>query len=106
MYAQSGANLDEALKLAQTAKQGLQNSPEIDDTLGWVYYKKDLGSLAVRAFADAVQKDARNPVYHYHLGLAYLLAQDRPNGRASLERALAISKDFDGASDAREKLSH
>ncbi len=42
IYAESGANLDVALQLAQTAKAGLPDSPEVDDTLGWVYYKKDL----------------------------------------------------------------
>ena len=105
IYAQTGKNLDVALKFAQTAKEGLPDNPEVADTLGWVYYKKDLGSLAVRAFKESLQRDPKNPIYHYHLGLAYLASKDLPNGRASLERALTIQPNFDGAADARTRLA-
>ena len=43
-----GANLDVALQLAQTAKAQLPNQHEIDDTLGWIYYKKGHGDARDR----------------------------------------------------------
>ena len=39
-----GANLDMALQLAQTAKAQLPNRHEVDDTLGWIYYKKGMAT--------------------------------------------------------------
>src|SRR5438477_3152572 len=38
LYAEDGGNLDVALQLAQSAKSGLPDSPEVTDTLGWIYY--------------------------------------------------------------------
>ena len=34
IYAEEGTKLDEALNLASTAKQGMPNDPNVDDTLG------------------------------------------------------------------------
>ncbi len=47
IYADAETNLDMALEFARTAKRGLPNTAEVDDTLGWVYYKKNLPSLAI-----------------------------------------------------------
>ena len=44
IYAEEGTNLDMALQLATDAKQGLPDNPDVDDTLGWIYYKKDMAS--------------------------------------------------------------
>jgi Tfp pilus assembly protein PilF len=52
-----------------------------------------------------VERAPNNPLYHYHLGLAYLQGGDKERGRGELQRALAIQTDFKGAEDARRKLS-
>ena len=36
------------------AKRQMPKSPEVDDTLGWVYYKKNLADLAIPALEDSV----------------------------------------------------
>src|SRR5205085_6250825 len=76
LYAEHGGNLDVALRLAQTAKELLPNAPQISDTLGWIYYKKHLADTAIPALQASVKQDPRNPVYRYHLGLAYLKSGD------------------------------
>ena len=40
--AEEGVDLDEALTMAQRARQKLPNSSDILDTLGWIYIKKNL----------------------------------------------------------------
>ena len=50
----------------------LPDDPAMKDTLGWIYYKKGLARLAVPPFERSVKLEPRNPVFHYHLGLAYL----------------------------------
>jgi tetratricopeptide (TPR) repeat protein len=86
-YAQDGGNLDVALQLAQTAKERLPNAPEIDDTLGWVYYKKNLASMAVPLFEQAVRKQPDNAEFQYHLGVSAVKAGEVTKGRKALEQA-------------------
>jgi tetratricopeptide (TPR) repeat protein len=105
LYAQNGGNLDVALQLAQTAKRQLPNTPEVNDTLGFIYYKKDLASLAVPLLQSSVEKDPSNPEYHYHLGLAYSRIGEKAKASESLTRALALKPDFSGAQDARTVLA-
>ena len=46
-----------------------------------------------------------NPLYHYHLGLAYAKQGDHDRARAALQRALKLKPDFNGAEDARAQLA-
>ena len=85
MYVETGENLDVALQLAQAATRRLPDSPAMQDTLGWIYYKKGLARLAVPPFERSVKLDARNAIYHFHLGLAYVKAGDSTKARVAFE---------------------
>jgi tetratricopeptide (TPR) repeat protein len=89
------------LTLAQAAKKELPDQPEVNDTLGWVYYRKGLFGLAIEALEQSVQKDPDNAVYLYHLGMTYAGQGDRTRARSALDRALALNPRFDGAEQAR-----
>ena len=104
MYAEDG-RLDDALRLARVAKDQLRRRPEGEDTLGWVQLRKGASGDAIASLSRAVERNPNNPVYHYHLGLAYLQSGDKQRGRSELQRALEISQDFDGADDARKQLA-
>ena len=99
-----GGNLDVALQMAQTAKAQMPNQHEVDDTLGWIYYKKGLSSRAIEAFETSTLKQPTNPMYAYHLGLAYQKNGDTAKAKIELERALKLKPDFEGAADARKIL--
>ena len=105
LTAEQGGNLDVAMQLAQAAKSRLPDSPQVDDTLGWVYYKKGLATLAISSFQASVQKDPKNAIYHYHLGLAYAKNGDKDKARASLKQALTLNPTFEGAADAQKTLA-
>ena len=104
LYATEGGNLDVALQLAQTAKRRLPDNADVNDTLGYVYYKKNLHALAIPAFKASLAKDAKSPVYHSHLGLAYAKSGDVENARQHLTNALRLKSDFDGAQEAKKVL--
>ena len=104
LYADAGQNLDQALQLAQTAAQELAGHPDVLDTVGWVYYQKELPTLAIPQFEASIAKSPTNPLYHYHLGLAHLKAGNPSRARASLERALQLRPDFPFAPQARKAL--
>jgi tetratricopeptide (TPR) repeat protein len=105
LYVASNRNLDEALKLAQVAHQQLPDSPNVNDTLGWIYYRKNIPSVAVRHLEVSVEKKSDDPASHYHLGMAYAQLGEIDKARKSLERALSLNAAFDGAPEARQKLA-
>jgi tetratricopeptide (TPR) repeat protein len=86
--AEEGSDLDQALSLAQRAKQRLPQDANISDTLGLIYIKKNLSEDAVRLFKDLVTKDPSNPTYRYHLAMALFQKGDRPNAKKECEGAL------------------
>ncbi len=96
IYAEQGTNLDVALQLAISAKQRLPNDPSVDDTIGWIYYKKDMPSLAVRPFQDSLAKRPNVAEVLYHLGLTYAKLGDKAKARDSLDRALKIDPKVGG----------
>ncbi len=107
--ASSGEQLDRALQLAQAAKAELPDLPAVNDTLAYVYIKKQLGALAVPLLKQAIAKQAadkqpEDPTYFYHLGLAMAQTGDRAGSKEALERALKLKSDFEGADDARQVL--
>ena len=74
--------------VAQRAFQAQPQSPDIADTLGWVYIRKNLSGEAIRVFTDLVKKYPSNPMYRYHYGMALMQRGDRPAAKRELESAL------------------
>jgi putative PEP-CTERM system TPR-repeat lipoprotein len=105
LYAERGGNLDVALGLAQTAAQQDPDDPAINDTLGWVFYKKGLTSHAVAALRRSVEKAPANPLYRYHLGLAFAKNGDQASAKQALQKALTLNPNFEYSSDARKVLT-
>jgi tetratricopeptide (TPR) repeat protein len=105
LYAERGGNLDVALQLAQIAQQQLPEVPQVNDTLGWIYYQKDLAALAIPPLRASILKDPKNATYRYHLGLAYAKTGDKVKAKEAFDDALQRKPDFREASEARQALS-
>jgi tetratricopeptide (TPR) repeat protein len=104
MYARRGEQLDRALQLAQSAKAELPQNAEVNDTLAFVYIKKQLPSLAIPLLRLAIEHAPDRAAFHYHLGLAYAGSGDRAAARGAFERALALNPDFSEARAALKSL--
>jgi tetratricopeptide (TPR) repeat protein len=88
LMTETGGNLDEALTLAQHAKQQLPNFSEVSDTIGWIYIKKNLADSAIEIFKDLTNKVKENPTFHYHYAMALMQKGDKPNALKELRIAL------------------
>jgi len=88
LIADSGGDLDQALTLAQRAKQMLPNTAEVSDTLGLIYLRKNLSDNAIDIFRDLVTKQPAQSTFHYHLGMAFSQKGDRPRALEQLQQAL------------------
>ncbi len=105
LLAETGENVDVALNLAQSVKQQFPDDPSISDTLGWVYYKKNIFSRAVVYLKEANEKITDNPTMRYHLGMAYYKNGDKENARRELKKAVALDPRFSGSEETKEVLS-
>jgi tetratricopeptide (TPR) repeat protein len=117
LYATTGTgNLDEAVRLAQGAVQKNPNVAGFVDTLGWVYYKKNLHSAAVEQLRKAVSlsdaqaravNGAPSAAYHYHLGMALKDNGDKDEARRELQTAIKLSEKapFADVEDAKKALA-
>jgi Flp pilus assembly protein TadD len=105
LYAMAGDNLDVALNLAQSAKASAPDDADIDDTLGWIYYKRGLPALAVEPLRRSVAKDPKNALFHFHLGMVYVKAGDAGNARSMLQRAVSLGLESQDAAEAQRALA-
>ncbi len=100
--AEEGQDLDQALTMAQRARQGMPNSPDVMDTLGWIYLKKNLSDDAIRTFKELLAAEPNRAAYHYHYGMALLQKGDKPSAKRELETAIR----FNPSKDDGDKIRH
>lgn len=89
LMADSGGNLDEALALIQKALQKAPGQPNLIDTLGWVYLKKNWNGSALDVLGGLAQKYPDNPTFRYHFGMALLQKGDKATARTEFRAGLS-----------------
>jgi Tfp pilus assembly protein PilF len=104
MYAEGRGSLDLALQYARYATSQVPENAWFSDTLGWVYYKKEMIEQAIKAFEISVTLEPGNAEFHYHLGLASAANGDDARARRSLEQALKLTPQAAWAADAQNTL--
>jgi len=105
LHAQNDGNLDLATDLAQMAKSQAPDHPAFNDTLGWIYYKKNLAEQSIPLFQQALEKDPDNALTHFHLGMAYAKLGEDSKAIATLKKALALDPKMSAADEARKTLN-
>jgi len=86
--AEQGVDLDNALTLAQRARKTDPKDPNVADTLGWIYIKKNLSDDAIRIYREVVRTAPENAAYHYHLAMALYQKGDKQGAKQALDEAL------------------
>lgn len=97
----------ESLKRAASLTQPFEKAahPVLVDTLAWVYVKTGRGADAVRLLKPVVKQSPDQPVFNYHLGMAYYSLGDTRAATAYLAKAVDSGKTFQGLSEARTVLA-
>jgi tetratricopeptide (TPR) repeat protein len=88
-----GPRVDEALTLAQKASELAPESAYVQDTLGWVLYRKGLYPSAIQYLEKAVSKEPTDR-RKCHLALAYLKSGNQQRGREMLAAAVKMSPEL------------
>ncbi len=116
LLADNQGNLDEALTLARSVINKNQTVAGYYDTLGWIYFKKELYTPAVEQMKKAVTLDEAdasrngnraNSAYRLRLGMALASAGDKPSARKEVEISLQNGRNLSEkeTQDARNLLA-
>lgn len=89
LIVEGNGDLDLALTYASRAKAKLPNHPEINDTLGWIYIKKNLTDNALETYRILVGQVPENPTFHYHYAMALMQKGDREGAKKQCDAALS-----------------
>ena len=95
---------DSALHLAEVAKAGMPNAAEVNDTVGWAYYKKGSLSEAIAALRRSLEIDPKSTSTLYHLALAYDKSGDHAEARRVMTLYLQADPSSERSADVRKRL--
>jgi tetratricopeptide (TPR) repeat protein len=103
-YRTDEASFQRALYLVSDFESS--QNPAFLDTLGWAYYRLGEHEQAIFFLERAASNARRVPVLRYHLGMAYLAANNRYAARRELHEAITLSKTkFAGFDEAQTVLA-
>jgi tetratricopeptide (TPR) repeat protein len=103
LLAERDSQSNEALKFAQKARELAPDNPEYADTLGWILYRRGLYPSAIEQLGRAASHEG-NPVWKYHLAMAYVKAGDLQRSRSMLAAALKVNPNLPEAKIAKEMV--
>jgi tetratricopeptide (TPR) repeat protein len=98
------ANLDDALRYGRLAITAAPNSPAVQDTVGWIYFKRGLLDEAYPLLTAAAGGLGDNPAVRYHYAMILARRGEKVSAATELEAALSLSKTFPGAKEAATTL--
>jgi tetratricopeptide (TPR) repeat protein len=104
LLAESGQDLEEAFRLAQSVQQRLPNEPAVADTVGWVLFKRGMNDTALQVFSSLVKKSPDTPAFRYHYAHALIQKGDRTQAKAQLQNALTTAPNGPEAAKIQELL--
>lgn len=105
MLADTGADLDQALTMAQRAKQQRPTDGDVSDTLGWIYIKKNLSDSAIAIFRDLVKTVPDRSTYRYHYAMALFQKGDKTSAKKECEAALRSRPSKDEEAKIRDLMA-
>jgi tetratricopeptide (TPR) repeat protein len=104
LSAESGGDLNKALEMATKATQLVKDNPALQDTLGWILFKRGETLAAAEVLEASAAKLPDNPDVQFHYGMAAFSLSRPEVAREAFERALKTGKDFAGKAEAQARL--
>jgi tetratricopeptide (TPR) repeat protein len=99
-----GGDKERALSYAETAWKAFPRDPYIVDTLGWVYYRKQMYAKSVSLLKESIDQLPEHPLILYHYGMAQYANNNSVEAKKSLAKFLALSPNNPYAPKAKEAL--
>jgi tetratricopeptide (TPR) repeat protein len=100
----SPQTLQRALELTEKALLLNPDSPYIQDTLGWILYKRGDIENGAQNIETALKKIPQHPVLNYHIGVIYHSMGQMEEAKKMLKKAIDNPSDFQGKDEAKKLL--
>src|SRR5258708_25601354 len=85
--ADTGGDLDEALRLAKNALAKVPGQPSFSDTVGYIYLKKGMLDSAIQSFSTLAHRYPASASFRYHLRMALLQKWQQALAKKELQTA-------------------
>lgn len=105
LVAETGGDLETALQLGRRALQKLPDQPEFNDTVGWIYHLRKSPREAIWYLSQAIEKEPKNALYQFHLGMAYAQKGEDASARRHLQQVLALDRNFPQAETVKKTIA-
>jgi tetratricopeptide (TPR) repeat protein len=105
IYAVNLGKTDRAYELAQRAREILPYDPHVEDTLGWVLFKRGDYARSLSMLEESADREPADPEIQYHLGMAHYMMDEEDSARVALHRAVATPQDYVNKDEARNVLA-
>jgi len=105
LYAEQLNDLNKAYDLARKARDKQGDDGTINDTLGWVLYKRGEYQQALPILQGSAEKLADNPEVQFHLGMAAYMMGQTDLAKVALKKAASAGKDFHGKDESTRRLA-
>ena len=103
-YPSSARDLDEALDWAKKVQAAAPGELTVQDTLGWVYYRKGDLQKAYGLISPVAAKVKDNPSINFHMGMVLFKMGKVPQAKDYLNKALASNALFTGREEAMKTV--
>ncbi len=103
LLSEKSDQVDQALSYAQRANELAPNNGVVEDTVGWLMYRKGIYSQALRRFESAVSHDPKSG-HRYHLAMALYQTGDKDKSKKLFEEAYKADPSAPEAQPARELI--
>jgi tetratricopeptide (TPR) repeat protein len=105
VYADHLNQLDKAYPLARQSHDAAPSDPSIDDTLGWILYRRGQYPAALDLLQQSAAKLNTVPVVEFHLGMICYMMDNETDARAAFQRALELPGNFSEKTECQQRLS-
>ena len=105
LLAETGGDLDEALRLVSTGVKKAPGNANLQDTMAWIQIKKGDVAAALPILSSITDKYPNDATFRYHYGVALLRKGDRTEAREQLQTALSKKPSQETAVQIRMLLS-
>ncbi len=104
ILSQNEEDQEQALELAQMAREVAPDDPRIADTLGWILYERGVYQQALSLIQESAEKLSGNAEVLYHLGMTHYKLGNLDEARRALSEATMTNQEFSGVEEARAIL--
>ncbi|MEN8210824.1 MAG: tetratricopeptide repeat protein [Thermodesulfobacteriota bacterium] len=105
ILSENPASLEEAFRLAKSAKQKKPKDANVLDTIGWIYYQKGAFRTALSELEESLNLNPDSALACFHYGMTLHMEKEYEKARKYFKKALDIDKNFKNA-DIAVKMLH